>query len=176
MNTPNGQLYDCERLALHNAVLRCKPMFAFEVGTWYGGGSTLQIANALRKNGRGKLVTCEPDFNKFSVASDFYDDDDVVIVYNSRACDILSDVCLLYGPPSFIFFDGSEEPQESLDDFMFLDGVVGSGTVFMMHDWITPKSHKADLLRPYLENLKSWRITNVLMPPASVGLVEAIKL
>jgi predicted O-methyltransferase YrrM len=176
---PDGQLYDCERSLLHSAVLRARPAIALEVGTWRGGGSTLQIVSAMLHLKAGLLVTCEinsefyAEANAFYVQKPFCDHCQIKLMPSRETINWLLET---HGPPDFVFFDGSEDAQESLDDFLILEPRLRPGAVFMMHDWLTPDSHKADLLRPYLEASSGWRIVNLLKPPHSVGLVEAIKL
>jgi hypothetical protein len=46
----DGQLTIEERKFLHTTVLAEKPSLVFEIGTWKGGGSTWQIATALKSN------------------------------------------------------------------------------------------------------------------------------
>lgn len=182
---PGGQLWPSERAALYEAVVRRRPLVALEIGTWHGGGSTFQIVSALMSCGRGRLITCEQNPEACAIAHGFYGRlpySRFCGVYNCSASKLLP--ALVASPslvpgggvPDFIFFDGSEDPLESLNDFMYLDAHVRPGCVFMMHDWVTPESHKADLLRPYLEKLETWKIVSVLQPPSSVGLVEAVKL
>lgn len=48
-----------ERKFLHDAVLKCNPTIVLEVGTWKGGGSTLQIAAALEQLSKPKVVCDE---------------------------------------------------------------------------------------------------------------------
>ncbi len=178
MRVPDGQMSPEERVMLYDSVFRRKPEIAIEVGTWCGGGSTLQIVSALEHIGRGRLFTCEIDKGFFAQAHQFYSKQYIgyCVTKNIPACELIQYMVETVGPPEFIFFDGSEVPQDALNDFVMLDRHVKSGTVFMMHDWLTPKSTKADLLKPYLNSLETWRITNLLGPPTSVGLVEAVKL
>src|SRR4051794_35176151 len=58
-----GQLNACEREILTAAILPKKtpPQNVLEVGTWLGGGSTVQILRALEKNRAGHLYGIECD-------------------------------------------------------------------------------------------------------------------
>lgn len=178
---PEGQLWQCERELLADAVIRRRPKLVLEVGTWKGGGSTFQIVSSLMRLGSGGLVTCEPDPAFYAEASAFYSRhpyDDYCVVMNCRSDEAIGRILAGAGKPDLFFFDGPEDPQVALDDFMRLDAVSAPGTVFMMHDWLTPDSHKADLLRPYFQSLVEagkWRVTCLLEPPHSVGLIEGVK-
>lgn len=176
---PDGQMLHDERVALHEAVLRRRPRTVFEVGTWCGGGSTYQIVSALQKIGSGHLTTCEIDQKLFAEAHAFYSSPELsrfCTVHNRYAHELLLETIEAAGPPDLAFFDGSEDPHDALYDFQLLDRHAKSGTVLLVHDWLPHRSAKANLLRPYLEKLETWKILRVLMPPISVGLVEAVKL
>src|SRR5260221_5883532 len=67
-----GQLLPDERRALHRQVIDSRRRLVLEVGTWKGGGSTLQIVTALMANGEGHLHTCEPNAEFHSQAADLY--------------------------------------------------------------------------------------------------------
>ena len=55
-----GQMMPQERKFLFDAVFECKLKTVLEVGTWRGGGSTLQIIQALNMfGGIGTLHICE---------------------------------------------------------------------------------------------------------------------
>src|SRR5258707_14848422 len=59
-----GQLNTRERDQLTNAIVGAPapPRVVLEVGTWLGGGSTLQILRTLEKNGQGHLWGIEADY------------------------------------------------------------------------------------------------------------------
>lgn len=176
---PAGQLFDCERVMLHEAVLRKRPLMSIEIGTWRGGGSTYQIVSALQKLGCGHLYTCDINPEYVAEARSFYGQEQFIKYCTPtlmQSTEFIKSILEEFGSPDFVFFDGSECPNESLVDFKMLENWLVSGAVFMMHDWLTPESHKADLLRPYLEAHTGWRIVSVLRPPDSVGLVEAVKI
>lgn len=46
-------------IALTNLAMNEQVELILEIGTWYGGGSTLTMAQALMRRGRGKLITIE---------------------------------------------------------------------------------------------------------------------
>jgi glyoxylase-like metal-dependent hydrolase (beta-lactamase superfamily II) len=58
---------------LYETIRRVRPRNCFEIGTWLGGGTTLVIAKALRRNGSGRLHTIELDEEIFSQAVAGYD-------------------------------------------------------------------------------------------------------
>lgn len=176
---PEGQLLPAERERLHDEILNATPNVVFEVGTWYGGGSTLQITSALQKIKNGTLITCEPSVEHFNVASSYYKGrglSDFCQVLNMPSSEAIEWLLREFGPPDFIFFDGGEDPEVALNDFKRLDECVQSGTIFMMHDWLHDISQKQIKIKPYLEQLDTWFIDYVMKPPASVGLVKAFKL
>lgn len=175
---PNGQMYPAERAALHNAVLRCKPTIVFEAGCWWGGGSTFQIMTALMENGFGALYTCDVDQERASCARRYYDNacwGGRCVIADGMARDVFASTIEKVGAPQFVFLDGSEDAQEAMDDFRFIDSHVSPGCYMMMHDW-NPPSNKATILRPYLEQLATWKILSIAPDGESVGLVEAVKL
>lgn len=189
-----GQMWPEERKLLHNAVLDCKPAVVLEVGTWKGGGSTLQITSALLKNASqsdtptsGVLHTCELDSSLYEEAKRNYDgipESNHVKFYNQSSDQLIGHL-IENGEAEklgFIFFDGPEDPDVSINDFMTLDKYLQIGTFFCMHDWDPmlgpdgPRSTKALRLRPYLENLGTWETIKTLTYPDSVGIVLAKKI
>src|SRR3954469_6476319 len=56
-----GQLNAEERSIISKVILQRKPESVIEVGTWFGGGSTLEILSALEQNGIGHLWGIESD-------------------------------------------------------------------------------------------------------------------
>ena len=173
-----GQMMPDERAALMQEVVTHKPHCVLEVGTWKGGGSTYHIAAALVKNKRGHLYTCEvnPDFYHEAVRN--LTDAGLgkhISFHLKPSGDLIQDMLRNANVPDFMFFDGGEDPQSALDDFVALDQHVKSGCIFSMHDWLHDLSIKQRLLKPYLEGLATWEIYKVLTPPNSVGLVFARK-
>ena len=174
-----GQMMPAEREALHEEVLANRPAHVLEVGCWRGGGSTYQIATALKKLGGGKLHTCETDKETIDRAYGAFQQTDLwpLVDFHPLPSHVLIQNLLAKGViPNFIFFDGPEDPNVAMQDFQTLDAVVPSGTIFSMHDWLHDLSTKQKLLKPYLEGLATWKIYRLLVLPVSVGLVFARKL
>jgi predicted O-methyltransferase YrrM len=145
-----GQMMLKEREALYNHVLDNRPMVCFEVGTWKGGGSTYTIASAANEYG-GVLhsVEIDPDFHN-----------EAVNLYNAELSD-LSNVKLYQGDAvslirnigeiNFLFLDGSEDGQQTLDQLVSAD--IPMGGTLAVHDWHTPKTN---LIRPQLLYGNKW--------------------
>ena len=174
-----------ERIFLHGAVYqRLKDeenAAVLEVGTWKGGGSTLQIATAIKNTGRNHILhTCETDIQLFTQAVESYSNNDLnkFIRFNNIPSTALIDRMIDENNiPKFVFFDGPEDPAINLEDFKRIDEHLKPGAQFCMHDWDLDVridglvSTKAKLLRPYLENSKNWRQLSNLTKPVSVGIV-----
>jgi predicted O-methyltransferase YrrM len=174
-----GQMLPLERRQLHWTVIDRQPRLALEVGTWKGGGSTLQIVTALVANGGGHLHTCEPDKAFHEQACSVFRGgllERYVTLHNKPSGEVIRELLAAGQVPDFLFFDGPEDPQVALDDINALSPYLPAGTTLMMHDWLSPESVKQRLIKPYLANSEEWCITNVLGPPHSVGLVTAVKL
>jgi predicted O-methyltransferase YrrM len=173
-----GQLFDVERKFLYDAVLGCLPTRALEIGTWKGGGSTFQIASALQLCG-GILYTCELNREFYDQARASYAGHALekhIIFHLLPSTAVINIMVGCDRVPEFVFFDGSEDPDENLNDFMLLDRHLVAGARFCAHDWDPGPSQKAVKLRPYLEQLPTWRIVRQLTAPESVGIVLAVKL
>lgn len=179
-----GQLLEYERAFLFWTLIAVKPMNVIEIGTWKGGGSTYQIASALKMNGSGHLYTCELNKEFYDQAIASYRNNPLRIhinFYNMASSDFLKEICESV-IPNFVFFDGAEDAQLNLDDFKYLDQFLHPGAMFMSHDWDLDEridggvSQKNQLLRPYLESNNSWKIIKVITKPNSVGMVLAEKV
>lgn len=173
-----GQLWYAERKLLYETVREYRPELCFEIGTWRGGGSTLFIGQALQENGIGVLHTVE-------ISKEFYDD--AVANYQAYLPHLmphiafhLGDYKLIYKEIleqkkkiDFLILDGAEDGQETLDQYNFFLPYMKQGAILVVHDWFTEKTR---LVKPTLENANEWRILRMLEPPASVGLVLAVRL
>jgi len=185
-----GQMTIAEREFLYNAVFNCLQDKHFctvlEVGTWKGGGSTLQIATALSDIDKGHMLyTCETDsdFYNQAVASYLNHPLDKYIIFSNSPSDVVIDQLIKEkNIPQFVFFDGPEDPDVNLNDFKKLDEVLEVGSQFCMHDWDLDiridglVSTKAKYLRPYLEKSTRWRKISSLTKPVSVGIVLMEKI
>lgn len=172
-----------ERQSLYDWVLNAKPKVVFEVGTWEGGGSTWQIANAIKDAGvGGHLTTCEVNKKFYAEACKIFNTDywkPHVTCLLKPSTEVISTL-----NPDFTFFDGPNNADLSLSDFKLLETRVNSGAMFACHDWDRIEHYdgtriivaeKCVKLRPYLEEHDEWRILQTLTRPISVGLVLAQK-
>jgi hypothetical protein len=170
-----GQMWFEDRRVLYDTVRRVKPKVCFEVGTWLGGGSTLVIARALQKNGFGHLHTIETDDWAYPRAVESYerhapDLKQFVTLHKGDYREHFPELIERAGTIDFFVLDGAEDAQETLDQFHYFDAHSHTGTELFAHDWET---EKARLVRPELESSKTWRITEVVGEPKSVGLAVA---
>lgn len=173
----SGQLWYAERQLIYETVRMYRPENCCEIGTWRGGGSTLFTARALYENGRGKLHTIEIDQTYFNEA---------VANYRNYLPELtpfvdfhLGDYRLIYpailvaaGSVDFLILDGPEDAGETLAQYNFFLPYLRKGSFLMIHDWFTEKSR---LVKPILEEGKSWTITRLLVPPHSPGLALAVR-
>tara|TARA_R110000787_G_scaffold20234_3_gene60237 strand:- start:737 stop:1375 length:639 start_codon:yes stop_codon:yes gene_type:complete len=168
-----GQMHFFERDKLHEWVYQKKPSVVFEVGGGAGGGSTIQIAHALKTlKDDGvcvdtKFYTCDADPLEVGRSKPYFsthpDYKDFVRVSCDYSTEFLTRLISSNIIPDFIFFDGPEHPELNLEDFKMLEEVVPVGTMFASHDWEVEErieggfSIKNVALRPYLENSESWK-------------------
>lgn len=185
MGKIEGQMWPKEREFLFNAILERKPKNVFEAGTWKGGGSTLQIGNALKEIGSGHLYTCELNEAFYNQATQIFDDPKwkpYVTCHLMPSTQLLTELFNKGVELDFIFFDGAPEAEVNLSDFQLMQDKVPAGTYFCSHDWDLRNradgghSTRSVLLRPYLEKSKKWKILKTLTRPISVGMVLAVKL
>lgn len=169
-----GQLLPAERIFLHDSVLAAKPTICLEVGTWRGGGSTMQIVRALEKLGKGVLYTCEPDKLCFDIASKGWEGNQHIELFNETSEKAIENLLQVAAIPDFIFFDGPEEPEIAARDLAVLEPHLKAGAVFMMHDWDLP-SKKAIRIREYMEGTEGWTLSKALTAPISVGLCKYVR-
>lgn len=171
----DGQLWLADRKLLYETVRARAPMNCFEIGTWKGGGSTLFIAQALHDNRRGVLHTIEVDRAMAANARRAYETylphllphvDFHVGDYNEEYS--------RYSPDGadFVFLDGAEDGRETLAQYEFFLPHLRTGSVLVVHDWLTDK---ARLVKDLLERSPEWRIETLLLPPRSVGCALAVR-
>ena len=167
-----GQMYCAERRALHDAVVRRAPRYAFEIGTFNGGGSTFFFAKAFARLGRGRLVTLEIDPGLHAQAVELY----ATRLPALRPCvEFLlggSPACLepflrQAGSAEFVLLDGAEHADQSLEQFRFFEPWFRGGSILVLHDWNTEKMR---LVRQRLTTSPRWREVLVLGEPDSIGL------
>ncbi len=168
-----GQLWYSERKLLYQTIRAFRPMTVFEVGTWYGGGSTLFISQALHDNGAGRLFTVELDPARYSKAVDNYQRHLLhLLPYVDFSCGSSTDVFKGQLPEKaradVLMLDGFGAEQSKLEFEFFLPHLQ-QGSVFIAHDWL---GEKMSLVRPLIENHSEWQCLTVLKPPqSSVGMV-----
>ena len=176
-----GQLNERERQILTDAILLASPQpkTVIEVGTWLGGGSTLNILRALQQNGAGHLWGVEADRSIYdrmlanirATAPDasgrftpiFGFSQDIIPQWLAeRGRDVQVDLA---------FLDGGNNPQEQIDEFKLLDPFIPVGGQLMGHD---AKLRKGKWLVPYLMTLDNWKTQ--LHDVSDEGLLTAVKV
>lgn len=168
-----GEMYKAERKALYDAIIQYQPTHCFEIGTGSGGGSTFFLACAFAELGRGKVITLEVagnaalqnyqrflpgllPFVEFLTGGDpalfmpFIEDNGVIV--------------------ECVFLDGSDNSEETVAQYKFLEPFFRPGSILMAHDW---NSEKMRLLRPIIEGDPDWSIEVQLSEPESVGFIVA---
>jgi len=179
--TIEGQLNPEERAFITNCVLNApvKPRVALEVGTWYGGGSTLHILRALEQNGTGHLYGVEAEASIY---------EQMVANIRKAAPEAskrftplfgFSDVAIpkwLAGQPKalvidFVFLDGGNNPMEQIMELRFLDKYIPVGGQLLGHD---AKKRKGKYLVPYMRLLDNWETE--LRDSSEYGMFYARKL
>lgn len=176
-----GQLNPTERRLLTQAILEAtpKPQVLLEVGTWLGGGSTLNILRALEQNGTGHLWGIEADRTVYER-----------MLANLRAAapaacerftpllgfsqEVIPRWLRDQGPTvsvDFAFLDGGNRPREQIEEFELLSPFIPVGGQLMAHD---AKMRKGKWLVPFLTRLDNWRTE--LLDVSEMGLLHARKL
>jgi predicted O-methyltransferase YrrM len=169
-----GQMYREERRALYGAVMARKPRLCFEIGTASGGGSTFFIASAFKALGAGKLISLESSKGMHDEAKRRYSADlkhlrpHVELLHGSSPNAFLSEIRESGSAVECLFLDGSNNAEEAVAQYQIFRQFVGPDTILMAHDW---NDVKMSLLRPIVEEDRSWRLLKALEAPVSVGFV-----
>lgn len=176
-----GQLNARERAFITKAILDApvKPRMALEVGTWFGGGSTLHILRALEQNGIGHLYGIEADSSIYArmieniqraapAASKRFTP---IFGFSDKAIPAL----FAEQPPDFtvdfVFLDGGNNPMEQIIEFRLLDKYIPVGGQLLAHDaWM----RKGKFLAPYVKLLDNWETQ--VHDLSECGLLYARKL
>jgi len=151
---------------LRTLVTTLKPNLVVETGTFMGV-STLWIAEALRLNGFGRIVSCEYDAKMFEVArqkfeaSDFRD---LIELRNESSLEMSVDGSI------DLFFSDSDPPVREQEVRRFLPQISPFG-VILMHD---ASSHMKQVRDAALKLEREGLISVVLLPTPR-GLVVAQK-
>ena len=168
-----GQLWESERKLLYKTIRAFKPLNVFEVGTWFGGGSTFFISQALFENGAGVIYTVENDkaFHESAISS-----------YKEYLGYLLPHVKFIHGnshevfPPIMksegrveaLFLDGSDDPERAVKEYNLFAPYLSNNALLMAHDWT---NQKMIYFRPMIESMPEWKLIEKVDPPYSVGTV-----
>jgi len=162
-----GEMTPYERYKLFNWVLDIKPKSVLEVGTG-GGGSTRAISEAIKRLDLSSILyTCDPESG---LNDEFFKTYPFVHYYKIQS-NILIQAILVDNliDIDFILFDGSNDPDEALNDLLVLEKHIRNGTYFCMHDWEfiergfdKQTTTKAEKIRPYIEQSEEWEKVEVL--------------
>jgi len=120
-------LADC--LYLYLLIRHYKPKVVFEIGTWIGTSAAV-MAEAIRKNGSGKLYTC--DINNIQIISDDYKD--IITYYNMHSDDTLDKLYKENIIIDFVFND-AHISKITVDK---LKKVISKDIIFTTHDYKLP--------------------------------------
>ena len=176
-----GQLNPEERRLLTEAIVNApsKPKVVIEVGTWLGGGSTLQFLRALERNGAGHLWGIEADRSVYermlanirAAAPEASHRFTPLFGFSQK---VIPQWLSEQGPGvvvDFAFLDGANNPYEQIEEFELLDPHIPVGGQLMAHD---AKMRKGKWLGPYLSRLDNWETH--LHDVSDEGLFYARKL
>jgi len=171
LNVP-GQLWYVDRKKIYQVVRKHKPKVVFEIGTWYGGGSTYFISQALYENGFGILHTVEIDPKVYACAIENYNRYlkhllPFIKFYRGNALEKYPEVLKNCGKVDMLFLDGVDDPQQTLLEFEMFAPYLGSKSVVIAHDW---GNKKTALLKPKVEASREFTIEEVILLPKSIGL------
>ena len=168
-----GQMYVAERRALYELILQRRPRHCFEVGTWSGGGSTYFISKAFSRLGTGLLYTLEAHPLLHRLAKAYYHEclpeqaQHVQFLEGGNVVDFETLIDEASGVDCF-FLDGSDTPEQTLEQYRFFEDFIKPGTLMLAHDW---NDIKQSLVRPLIEADARWRPLLRLELPHSVGFV-----
>lgn len=166
-----GQLWYAERKTLYETIRKHKPQVVFEIGTWFGGGSTYFIAQALLENHFGTLFTIESDQDIYRSAVLNYHRYlrnllPYIKFYVGKSTEVYPLILREVGRVDALFLDGADDPQQTVDEFTMFKPYLHRGSVLMAHDW---DQKKMELLRSIIETSPNWMVEQVLTKPLSVG-------
>src|SRR6266496_3759711 len=174
--TIEGQLNLAERRLLTEAIIGAKekPRVLIEVGTWYGGGSTLHILRALQQNGVGHLWGIEANRSVYErmlanlrvAAPDACPRFTALFGFSDE---VIPRWLAERGPKvsvDFAFLDGGNNPGEQIAEFHLLAPHIPVGGQLMAHDAFY---RKGKWLVPYVSRLDNWQVR--LLDGSGVGLL-----
>ncbi len=168
-----GQLWYADRKLLYGAILEHKPRTVFEVGTWYGGGSTYFISQALYENGSGVLHTIEENAEAHERAKDNYARHlphllGHVRFHLGKSTEVYPALLHEQGVVDAVFLDGGQDAQQTVREFEMFAAHMQPAALLLAHDW---DNEKMELLRPKLEASPTWTLQARATAPESVGFV-----
>ena len=145
-------------------VTTTKPRLVVETGTFMGV-STLWIAEALKRNGRGKVLTCEFDPRVFGTAKQRIDSSGLGDFIEYR-CE--SSLEMKVDGPIDLLFSDSDMPVREQEVRRFLPQMSPAG-VILMHD----ASSHLKTVRDAALKLEAEGLISVVLLPTPRGLVMA---
>ena len=151
---------------LRTLVTTIKPNLVVETGTFMGV-STLWIAEALRLNGFGRIISCEYDAKMFEVAREKIEASefrDLIDLRNESSLEMQVEGTI------DLFFSDSDVPVREQEVRRYLPQISPFG-VILMHD---ASSHMKDVREAALKLEREGLISVVLLPTPR-GLVVAQK-
>ena len=158
-----GQLNAEERGLIIDTILNApaKPKVAVEVGTWLGGGSTLHILRALKKNGEGHLwgVEASKDIYEKMIASirsaapEAADRFTPLLGFSTEVLPLWLKELPADAEIDFVFLDGGDNPYEQIEEFKLLAPRIKVGGFLMAHD---ARGRKGKWLVPFVSLLDNW--------------------
>lgn len=174
-----GQLNSLEREQIRAAVTKLLPRkpICLEVGTYKGGGSTLQILQTLAE-GEGRLFGIEASPEVFKEMTDTLSAREPQLFRRFLPiCGFSQNVIpglVAAGKIArldFVFLDGGNNPREQIEEFFLLDPLMPEGSILMAHDAFLRKGKWLRRFLPLLDHYK----TEVL-PLSTEGLLVAHKI
>ncbi|MBI3663838.1 MAG: class I SAM-dependent methyltransferase [Acidobacteria bacterium] len=168
-----GQLWYVDRKLLYGAIREHKPQVVFEVGTWYGGGSTYFISQALFENGSGVLHTIEENAEAHERAKENYQRHlphllPHVRFHAGKSTEVYPALLRETAKVDAVFLDGALDAKQTLTEFEMFAPRLEPGALLLAHDW---DNEKMALLRPKLEAAAEWNLQARATAPESVGFV-----
>jgi predicted O-methyltransferase YrrM len=152
---------------LRTLVTTIKPELVVETGT-FSGISTLWIAEGLKANGRGKVVSCEFDPNVYANAKERIDKSDL-----GQWIELRNESSLEMNVSGRIdlFFSDSDMPVREQEVRRFLPQISSFGLI-VMHD----ASSHLKVVREAALKLEGEGLISVVLLPTPRGLVVAQKI
>jgi len=151
---------------LRTLVTTVKPDLVVETGT-FSGISTLWIAEALKRNGRGRVITCEFDPVVFAKAKSRIQESglaDWIVCHNESSLDMKIEGTI------DLFFSDSDMPVREQEVRRYLPQINPFGLI-VMHD----ASSHLKIVRDAALKLEREGLISVVLLPTPRGLVVAQK-